>query len=58
MTVEGPKPITIDDVQKMLGTMMLEIEMLRRENISLREQLDQKQGPVLVTNKNEPAIRP
>ena len=36
---EAPKPITIEDVHKMLGGMMLEIEMLRRENVILKEQL-------------------
>jgi regulator of replication initiation timing len=37
-----PKAITVEDVHKMLGQMMLQIEMLRRENETLRTQLAEK----------------
>ena len=44
----APRPITMEDVQRMLGAMTLEIEMLRRENASLREALTQ-------SNNGDPA---
>jgi hypothetical protein len=34
-----PQPITIEDVHKMLGQLMLQIEVLRRENEALKAQL-------------------
>ena len=45
MTTEAPapRPITMEDVQRMLGAMTLEIEMLRRENASLRDTLNGKE---------------
>ena len=42
-TPPEPKQITIEDVHKMLGQMMLQIEMLRRENESLKAQLAEKE---------------
>lgn len=38
-----PRPITVEDVHKMLGQMMLQIELLRRENESLKAQLAEKE---------------
>jgi regulator of replication initiation timing len=32
-----PRPVTVEDVQRMIGSMMLEIEVLRRENAQLRK---------------------
>ena len=49
-TNDGPKPVTVEDVQKMLGAMMMEIEVLRRENASLREQLSGKEEPAMTAN--------
>lgn len=38
-TNTGPKPVTMDDIYKLIGALHLEIEMLRRQNAHLREQL-------------------
>lgn len=35
----GPKPVTMEDVYKLVGALYLEIEVLRRQNQHLREQL-------------------
>jgi regulator of replication initiation timing len=37
------RPIRMDEVQRIIGSMMLEIEMLRRENMELREALAKSQ---------------
>jgi hypothetical protein len=39
MTNTGPRPIVMDDIYKLIGALHLEIEMLRRQNQHLREQL-------------------
>jgi len=41
MSPPAPRPITMDDVQRIIGAMALELEMLRRENAALREALAQ-----------------
>jgi hypothetical protein len=38
-TNTGPKPLTMEDIYKLIGALHLEIEVLRRQNASLREQL-------------------
>jgi hypothetical protein len=38
-TNTGPRPIVMDDIYKLIGALHLEIEMLRRQNAHLREQL-------------------
>ncbi len=40
---QGPKPVLMDDIFRMLGAMQIEIEVLRRENAHLKEQLAEKQ---------------
>jgi hypothetical protein len=42
------RPFTMDDVQRMVGSMALEIEALRRENAELRNML-----VLIQTNKVE-----
>lgn len=37
-----PRQITMEDVQRMIGAMTLELEMLRRENAILRQHLDKE----------------
>lgn len=44
-TLPQPRPISIEDVQRMLGALTLEMEMLRRENAALREALMKKEQP-------------
>jgi hypothetical protein len=39
MTNTGPRPIVMDDIYKLIGALHLEIEILRRQNAHLREQL-------------------
>jgi hypothetical protein len=38
----GPRPLTMEDVFKIMGQYVLEIEALRREVASLREQLAER----------------
>jgi hypothetical protein len=38
-TNTGPRPLTMDDVYKLIGALHLEIEVLRRQNAHLQEQL-------------------
>jgi hypothetical protein len=38
-TNTGPKPVTMDDVYKLIGALHLEIEVLRRQNAHLTAQL-------------------
>jgi hypothetical protein len=38
-TNTGPKPLTMEDIYKLIGALHLEIEVLRRQNAELREQL-------------------
>lgn len=33
------RPITMEDVQRIIGAMTLEVELLRRENVALRATL-------------------
>jgi hypothetical protein len=35
----GPRPVTMEDVYKLIGALYLEIEVLRRQNQHLGEQL-------------------
>jgi hypothetical protein len=35
----GPKPLVMEDIYKLIGALHLEIEVLRRQNAELREQL-------------------
>jgi hypothetical protein len=38
-TNTGPKPLVMEDIYKLIGALHLEIEVLRRQNAHLREQL-------------------
>jgi hypothetical protein len=38
-TNTGPKPLTMADIYQLIGALHLEIEVLRRQNAELREQL-------------------
>jgi hypothetical protein len=38
-TNTGPKPLLMEDIYKLIGALHLEIEVLRRQNATLREQL-------------------
>jgi hypothetical protein len=38
-TNTGPKPVTMEDIYKLIGALHLEIEVLRRQNAQLTEQL-------------------
>jgi hypothetical protein len=38
-TNTGPRPVVMDDIYKLVGALYLEIEVLRRQNAHLREQL-------------------
>jgi hypothetical protein len=38
-TNTGPKPITMEDIYKLIGALHLEIEVLRRQNADLQAQL-------------------
>jgi hypothetical protein len=40
-----PRALTLEDVQKLVGSLMLEIDQLRRENALLRAELTQ--SPVM-----------
>jgi hypothetical protein len=40
--ITQPRPISLEDVQRIIGAMSLEIEMLRRENALLRLELESK----------------
>jgi hypothetical protein len=35
----GPKPLVMSDIYQLIGALHLEIEVLRRQNAELREQL-------------------
>jgi hypothetical protein len=35
----GPKPVTMEDIYRLIGALHLEIEVLRRQNAELREQI-------------------
>jgi hypothetical protein len=35
----GPRPVTMDDIYKLVGALHLEIEVLRRQNAELQAQL-------------------
>jgi hypothetical protein len=35
----GPKPLVMEDIYKLIGALHLEIEVLRRQNVELRERL-------------------
>jgi hypothetical protein len=41
-TNTGPKPLLMDDIYKLIGALHLEIEVLRRQNAHLQEQLAAK----------------
>ena len=36
------KPLSMDDVHKLIGALYLEIDMLRRQNLALRAHLEEK----------------
>jgi hypothetical protein len=38
-TNTGPKPVTMEDIYRLIGALHLEIEVLRRQNAALREHL-------------------
>jgi hypothetical protein len=38
-TNTGPKPLVMEDIYRLIGALHLEIEVLRRQNAELREQL-------------------
>ena len=38
-TNTGPKPLLMEDIYKLIGALHLEIEVLRRQNAQLAEQL-------------------
>jgi hypothetical protein len=38
-TNTGPKPLVMEDIYKLIGALHLEIEVLRRQNAQLTEQL-------------------
>lgn len=49
--------ITMDDVQRIVGALTLEVEILRRENAALRaalQQIEFQSGPPPVLKSSEP----
>jgi hypothetical protein len=38
-TNTGPRPVTMEDIYKLIGALHLEIEVLRRQNAELQAQL-------------------
>ena len=36
----GPRPVTLEDVHRLVGALCVELDMLRRDNARLRERLE------------------